>query len=219
MENQTKDPVINVAVIDDEAALRDSLRHWLNHNAGFQCIGSWASVEEALETIAWKKPEVLLLDLHLAGDPSLRHIPVLKEKAPNTEIVMLTSEEDYYWVKEALQLGARGYLLKKRAAETLGSSLRDVLRGGSPLSSEISHKMISEHIVPAGQSAGLEELTQRERMVLDKLAEGLVYKEIAAACDISLETVRTHSRRILRKLGVSTKTEAVLKYLKLTRRS
>jgi NarL family two-component system response regulator LiaR len=211
------DIVIRVGVVDDEPNVRDAMRYWFNQNAGFQCVGAWGSVEEAMESLRWKKPHVLLLDLHLGGKTSVGQLRAIKQALPVMAVVMLTSEEDYYWVQQALQQGADGYMLKKTAAESLGAALRDVLRGGSPLSAEISRKMIREHIAPAARNDELESLTPRERMVLQKLSEGLVYKEIADVCDISLETVRTHARRILKKLGVGSKTEAVLKYLKASR--
>ena len=212
--NEMTEIVIRVAIVDDEASVRDSLRYWLNHAPGFQCVGAWNSTDDALESISWNKPNALLLDLHLLRDSSLAAIPELKKSVPNMAILMLTGEEDYFWVKQALQAGADGYLLKKNAADNLALALKDVLKGGKPLSADISRRLIQEHIAPASDDSELASLTPRERMILQKLSEGLVYKEIAHVCDISLETVRTHARRILKKLGVGTKTEAVLKFLK-----
>lgn len=208
---------IRVAIVDDEAPIRDSLRHWCNQHPGYQCVGQWPTVADALDAIAWSKPHVLLLDLHLAGTESIESIARLKEKVPDLAVLMLTGEDDYYWVEQALQRGADGYLTKMSASECLGQALRDVLQGGSPLTPDVSRKLIAEHIVKTRDTSAIDQLTPRERMVLAKLAQGLVYKEIADHCDISLETVRTHARRIFKKLNVGTKTEAVLKYLKSNR--
>jgi len=208
---------IRVAIVDDEAPIRDSLRHWCNQHPGYQCVGQWLTVADALDAIAWSKPHVLLLDLHLAGTESIESIARLKEKVPDLAVLMLTGEDDYYWVEQALQRGADGYLTKMSASERLGQALRDVLQGGSPLTPDVSRKLIAEHIAKTRDTSAIDQLTPRERMVLAKLAQGLVYKEIADHCDISLETVRTHARRIFKKLNVGTKTEAVLKYLKSNR--
>lgn len=208
---------IRVAVIDDEASIRESLRHWCNWQTGFQCVGAWQTVPDALAAIPWIQPQVLLLDLHLADSESVESIPALKSKVPDMAVMMLTGEDDYYWVEQALHRGADGYLTKKNATDLLARAIRDVLLGGSPLTPDVSRKLITAHINASPDSARLDQLSPRERMVIAKLAEGMVYKEIAEHFGISIETVRTHSRRIFKKLNVGTKTEAVLKYLKSIR--
>ncbi|MGB0582820.1 MAG: response regulator [Limisphaerales bacterium] len=210
------DSKINVAVIDDEEAVRENLRNWLNVQEDFHCVGAWSGLAEMSESLVWKKPAVVLLDLHMGSQTGLDLLPQIKLAVPTTKVIILTGEEDYYWIKQALQCGADGYLLKSGLPDNLSGAVKEVLDGGNPLSGKVSRELIQNNLPCTPGPSPIDALSPREKMVLHELSVGLVYKEIAAKHEISLETVRTHARRIFRKLEVQNRTEAVLAYLRHT---
>lgn len=207
---------IKIGVVDDEKSIRDQLRRWLAAQDRFQCVGAWAGMSEMADSMAWKRPDVILLDVHMQPESGVDLLPRIKAVLPETRVIMLTGEDDYFWIKQALQRGADGYLLKSGLPDNLAPAIDDAMSGGSPLSGKVSRQLIDHNLRATDQESSLDKLSPRERMVLHELSEGLVYKEIAAKHEISLETVRTHARRIFRKLGVQNRTEAVLAYLRNT---
>jgi DNA-binding NarL/FixJ family response regulator len=203
-----------VAIIDDEESMRDALRLWLDHSDEFQCVGSWSNPADAARDILWKKPEVTLLDLHLAKGTSIEAIAALKLLLPEMKVITLTGEEDYYWIERALKSGADGYLLKATIRGRLAGAITEALAGGCPLSGQVSRKLVNQKLQPGVGDQYFSSLTPRERLVLHEMSDGMVYKEIAAKHSISPETVRTHVRQIFKKLRVHNRTEAVLAYMK-----
>jgi DNA-binding NarL/FixJ family response regulator len=127
-----------VAILDDEQTMRETLRTWLEHSTEFQCVGAWSSSAEAIQEILWKKPEVALLDLHMAKGTSLETISTFKTMLPEMKVITLTGEGDYYWIERALKAGADGYLLKTTLHERLAGAIAEALAGGCPLSGEVS---------------------------------------------------------------------------------
>ncbi|MBG89459.1 MAG: DNA-binding response regulator [Verrucomicrobiales bacterium] len=215
-QRQTTHPTTvstKVAIIDDEESVRNSIRMWLDHAEDFQCVGTWTTQLEASSEIVWKKPDVILVDLHLQHGTGIDALKAIKAGMPNIKIIMLTGEEDYYWIEQTLKAGADGYLLKSTIQERLAGAISEAMSGGLPLSGEISRALVKRELNP-GASDGFSNLTPREKLVLHEMSEGMVYKEIASKHSISLETVRTHARRIFQKIQVNNRTEAVLAYVK-----
>lgn len=212
--NPMPDQIIKVAVVDDEKPIRELLRSWLNDHADYQCVGAWTGMREIAESLVWKKPDVILLDVHLDEESGVDLLPQIKALLREARVIMLTGDEDYYWIKQALQRGADGYLLKTDMPDNLGDAIAVVLRGGSPLSGQVGRQLIERNLRTSNGRSPVDKLSPREKLVLHELSEGLVYKEVAVKLEISLETVRTHARRIFRKLGVQNRTEAVLAYLR-----
>lgn len=208
------DPTVKIAVVDDEKPIRDLLRSWLDDQAAYQCVGAWAGLSETADSMLWKKPDVMLLDVHLQSESGIDLLPRIRANRRDTKIIMLTGEDDYYYIKQALQRGADGYLLKTEMPNNLEVAISEVLRGGSPLSGIVGRQLIERNLRAEDENAPMASLSPREKLVVHELSEGMVYKEIAAKHEISLETVRTHARRIFRKLGVQNRTEAVLAYLR-----
>jgi DNA-binding NarL/FixJ family response regulator len=138
----------------------------------------------------------------------------LKEIIPDTQIIMLTVYEDTENIFNALAAGATGYMLKRSPRAELLEAIRDVVKGGSPMSAHIARKVVQSFTKPAAAPSPTENLSEREQQVLDCLAQGLMYKEIADKLAISYETVHTYIRRIYEKLQVRTRTEAVAKFLR-----
>jgi DNA-binding NarL/FixJ family response regulator len=206
---------VRVSVVEDDHVVREQLVHQLNRAHGFTCVSSHRSAEEALEQLPAHAPDVVLMDINLpkmSGIDCVRH---LKGLLPKTQYIMLTVYEDADVIFKSLLAGAVGYLLKGRTgsgAQVL-EAVRDAARGGSPLNSLIARKIV-QHFHHQPVHAGKEQpLSAREREVLELLSKGLPYKEIADMLGVNIETVRKHCHNIYEKLQVSSRTEAVVKYL------
>lgn len=205
--------VIKVSIVEDNAELRGTLSSVINRSDGFKCVGQYGSAEEALENIPKNVPDVVLMDINLPGMSGVECVARLKKLCPNTQIVMLTVYEDTDNIFNALKAGATGYLLKRTTKDELLEAIRDVYRGGSPMTTHIARKVV-QSFQKMDIASSTESLSAREQEVLECLAKGFLYKEIADKLGISYETVRTHIRRIYEKLQVRSRTEAVAKFLK-----
>jgi DNA-binding NarL/FixJ family response regulator len=207
--------MITVSIVDDEKELRQSITTFVNGSPGFRCVSAYSSAEEALKGLPEDKPDVVLMDINLGGMNGIECVERLKVTVPEMQILMLTIYEDTDQIFKALSAGASGYLLKRSSPTKLLQAIREVHTGGSPMSSSIARKVVasfqtSKKIGSDAQS----HLSPREEMVLNCLAKGLTYKQIADQLDISIDTIRTYLRRIYGKLHVQSRTEAVAKYLR-----
>jgi DNA-binding NarL/FixJ family response regulator len=207
--------MISVSIVDDEKGLRDSIATFVNGSPGFQCVSAYGSAETALKGLPEDKPNVVLMDINMAGMTGIECVERLKALAPEMQIVMLTVYEDTDKIFRALSAGASGYLLKRLSPGKLLQAIREVQAGGSPMSSSIARKVVAS-FQKAGRAAVEKQshLSPREEMVLDRLAKGLTYKQIADQLGISIDTIRTYLRRIYEKLHVQSRTEAVAKYVR-----
>jgi len=202
---------IGVSIIEDDPAARDILAGWLKEAEGFHCVSTYGSAERALGRLPADKPSVVLADINLPGMSGIECVRKLKLQMPDTQFVMLTVYEDSNHLFNALAAGASGYLLKQTTREDLFEALKDVFGGGSPMSSNIARKVV-QSFRRSDRMAGGEDLTTREWEVLQLLACGDLYKEIAEHLGISVPTVNTHVRRIYEKLHVRSRAQAVAKY-------
>jgi len=206
--------MISVSIVDDEAGLRRSIAAFINGAPGFSCVSSYASAEEALEKLPADKPDVVLMDINLGGMSGIECVGRLKVASPEMQIVMLTVYEDTAQIFQALAAGASGYMLKRLTPDRLLLAIRDVHRGGSPMSSSIARKVVASFQKPAPAGDPASPLSTREESVLSCLTKGLTYQETADQLGLSIDTIRTHIRRIYEKLHVRSRTEAVAKYLR-----
>ncbi|HEX3719368.1 MAG TPA: response regulator transcription factor [Verrucomicrobiae bacterium] len=205
---------ISISIVEDNEQLRGTLCRLINKAEGFRCISQYGTAEAALEGLPKDKPEVVLMDINLPGINGVECVRRLKQVAPQIAAVMLTAYEDTENIFNALAAGATGYLLKRAPRAELLDAIREVHRGGSPMTTHIARKVVqSFQRAPASQETG-EVLSGREQEVLDFLSQGFLYKEIAEKMGISYETVHTYIRRIYEKLQVRTRTEAVAKFLR-----
>lgn len=202
-----------VSIVDDETSLRQSIATFINGSPGFHCVSTYGSAEAALKGLPADRPDVVLMDIHMAGMDGIECVQRLKALLPAIQIVMLTVYEDTDQIFKALAAGASGYLLKRLTPTKLLDAIREVHAGGSPMSSSIARKVVAsfQKAGPATDQDAL--LSPREQMVLDCLAKGLAYKQIADQMGISVTTIRTYLRRIYEKLHVQSRSEAVAKYL------
>lgn len=206
--------MISVSIVDDEKKLCKSIATFLNGSEGFRCVSIYGSAEAALQHLPADRPDVVLMDINMAGMDGIECVRQLKILAPQIQILMLTVYEDTEQIFKALAVGATGYLLKRLEPDELLQAIRDVIDGGSPMSNSIARKVVAsfQEANRVGEPQYL--LSPREQSVLDCLARGLAYKQIADQLDISINTIRTHLRHIYEKLHVQSRTEAVAKYLR-----
>ncbi|EEF61696.1 response regulator [Pedosphaera parvula] len=206
---------ITVSIVEDSEQVRNTLEKLLNRADGFKCLSQYANAEAALEDLPKDKPEVVLMDINLPGINGVECVRRLKQAAPDLQVMMLTAYEDTENIFAALAAGASGYLLKRTPRTELLEAIREVKRGGSPMSTHIARKVVQSFRAPTAATPPPEHnLSTREQEVLDCLSQGFLYKEIAEKLGISYETVHTYIRRIYEKLQVRTRTEAVAKFLK-----
>jgi RNA polymerase sigma factor (sigma-70 family) len=204
---------ITVSLVEDNEQLRNTLARVVSRAEGFECLSHYGSAEAALEALPKDKPQVVLMDINLPGMNGVECVRKLKQSLPSAQVIMLTAYEDTDNIFNALAAGASGYLLKRTKSAELLEAIKDVLKGGSPMTTHIARKVVQSFQQSAASQQSTETLSTREREVLDCLAKGLIYKEIAEKLGISYETVHTYIRRIYEKLQVRTRTEAVAKFL------
>jgi DNA-binding NarL/FixJ family response regulator len=204
----------SVSIVEDNDQLRGTLARMINKSEGFRCISNYPSAEAALEGLPNDRPDVVLMDINLPGMNGVECVRRLKQTIPKTLVVMLTAYEDTENIFNALAAGAAGYLLKRAPRSELLDAVKEVCRGGSPMTTHIARKVVQSFQKNGDSSKSSENLTGREQEVLDFLSQGLMYKEIAEKLGISYETVHTYIRRIYEKLQVRTRTEAVAKFLR-----
>jgi DNA-binding NarL/FixJ family response regulator len=202
---------ITIAIVEDQRALRESLEEWLGNAPGIRCVGTYASGEEAVREIPKITPDVVLMDINLPGMNGIQCVSRLKERTPDTLVLMLTTYDEGDLIFDSLRAGANGYLLKNMPREELVSAVEQVHAGGAPMSLQIARKVINHFHRSPQSSSELEQLTARELDILKLLAKGYMYKEIADQLKISMSTVRTHVSAVYEKLHVQSRTEAAMK--------
>lgn len=217
-ENPVTQPMrtVRVCIVEDDNVVREQLVHQLSRAYGFTCVSSHRSAEAALEEIPRHPPDVVLMDINLPKMSGVDCVRQLKGMLPNTQYVMLTVYEDADLIFKSLLAGAVGYLLKGRTAgqgTQVLEAVRDAAAGGSPLNSLIARKIVQYFHHQPSRPGAEQLLSSREREVLGLLSKGLPYKEIADMLGVGIETVRKHCHNIYEKLQVSSRTEAVVKYL------
>jgi DNA-binding NarL/FixJ family response regulator len=209
-------PKKTVIIVEDNQGLRDQLLQILDSAADIRCAGAFVSGETALPEILKKKPDVVLMDIKLPGMSGIQCVAEIKKALPQTQVIMVTVYEDSERIFRALKAGANGYLIKSGPPEQLLESIRDVHKGGAPMSSHIARKVVQHfHLLgPSVQES--ENLSPREQEVLDLLAMGFIYKEIGSKLNISSETVRTYVKNICQKMHVRSRLEAVARHRSAT---
>jgi DNA-binding NarL/FixJ family response regulator len=207
---------IGVSIIEDDASAREIFADWIRRARGFHFISDYGNAESAIAGLPSEKPDVVLSDINLPGMSGIQCVRLLKQRMPDTQFVMLTVYEDSNHLFDALAGGASGYLLKQTSRQELLSALEDVHAGGSPMSSNIARKVVQSFRRGEPLLNESVKLSPRELEVLQLLACGDLYKEIAEELKISIPTVNTHVRSIYEKLHVRSRAQAVAKYANIT---
>jgi DNA-binding NarL/FixJ family response regulator len=202
--------VATVALVEDDAKTRNLIAALLR-KAGFVCTHICANAETAQQILVEARPDIVLMDIDLPGASGIECVRQLKPRLAGTHFVMLTVYDDPESIFEALAAGAIGYLLKRSAAAELVTALRDVLAGGSPMTSSVARKVVASFQPTRQHAPEIDLLSERENQVLHLLAQGRMYKEIADQLGITNNTVSCYIRRIYEKLHVRSRMEAVSK--------
>jgi len=205
---------IKVAIIEDRREIREGLATLIQFTDGYECVGRFHSVEEALRLIALNLPDVILIDIGLPGMSGIEGIQILKDCYPQMLLLVLTVYDDDERIFKALCAGACGYLLKKTPPAKLLDSLKEVIQGGAPMSPEVARRVVTLFRKFSPPEDVNYQLTPHEARLLKLLVEGHNYKTAAAKLGVSINTVSFHMRHIYDKLQVHSKSEAVAKALK-----
>lgn len=208
--------MITVAIVEDNDTIREGLAALINGTGGYKCVGSFRDCESFLAKLSSLDINVVLMDIALPGMNGIEGVKEAKKIKPDTDILMLTIYEDSDKVFDALCAGACGYLVKKTPPSKLLDAIKEVYDGGSPMSSQIARQVI----IAFKESKDLNddkqefELSSREKEVINLLAGGNNYQQIAEQLYISVDTVRHHIKNIYKKLHVHSQSEAVAKAIR-----
>ncbi|MEX1141307.1 MAG: response regulator transcription factor [Thermoleophilaceae bacterium] len=202
----SEQPPIAVVLADDHVVVRTGLRLLLESEPAIDVVGEAGDLASAIEQVERHRPDVLVLDLHMPGEPSLPAIPELRERCPETRVVVLTAQRDPSYAGEALRLGAAGYVPKEAAESQLLEAIGVAARDGTYLEPQLGARLAA-NAATSGEAAA--ELTEREIDVLRLIARGLTNREMAERLFLSVRTVESHRARIQRKLGRSRRSDLV----------
>lgn len=202
---------LRVAIVEDDPRWRASLESLLRESTDLECVGSYASGEDAVKDAARRNPQVVLMDINLPGMSGVECLRQLRGQLPAIQDVMLTVYDDSDRIFHALQMGANGYLLKRASADEILQAIHDVHSGGAPMSAYIARKVVQsfQHQLPTAKPD--EVLSKRESEVLSYVARGYSDKEVAEALGLTSATVRSYLKTIYSKLHVHSRTQAILK--------
>lgn len=202
-----------VAIVEDDAGVRESLAGLIRRSTNFRLVAECASAEQALVDVPAGAARVAVMDIHLPRMQGIECIARLKARMPELQVLVLTSYEDGDTIFRALKAGAGGYLVKRDASTLLLDALTEIMAGGAPMSCQIARKVVHyfHQSTPATET---EKLSKREIEILDLLVAGCILKEVADQLGIGRETVRTHVSHIYGKLQARSRAEAIAKYLR-----
>jgi DNA-binding NarL/FixJ family response regulator len=208
--------MINVAIVEDNDTIREGLTALINGTTGYASVGSFRDCESFLAKLNNLDVNVVLMDIALPGISGIEGVKEAKKIKPDIDILMLTIYEDSEKVFDALCAGACGYLVKKTPPSKLLEAINEVHEGGSPMSSQIARQVITAFKESKAARDDSDEfgLSTREKEVINLLAGGNNYQQIANHLFISVDTVRHHIKNIYKKLHVHTQSEAVAKAIR-----
>lgn len=204
---------IRIVIVEDLPEVMEGLCAFISQDEGLEICGTYRTAEAAELELPILQPEIVIMDINLPGKTGIECVRTVKQLQPTIQFMMFTVYENNDQVFEALKAGASGYLLKKTPPLQIIEAVKELQQGGSPMSASIARKLVTffydQHGPSSGQAASV--LTPREKEVLELIAKGLLYKEIAEQLGISFHTVRQHIGKIYEKLHVQNKTEAINK--------
>ncbi len=211
---------IHVAIVESNLAILSELQQLIDRSDTLRCVCASSSGEDALERIPGMRPQVIIMGVGHPGICGIECTVLLKRALAEAQILIYSSESAVESVSRAFQAGASGYILKRRGHGEIIQAVSDLVRGGAPMTREIARKLVQSlwRKDSCNDSNSLEILTPREEEILVWLASGMVNKEIGDQLSISYDTVRAHLKNVYAKLGVRSRTEAVVKYFGLSTR-
>lgn len=201
--------MINIAIVEDDKEIRDSMAELVMNTPDIFCVATFEKAEELVKEINKLKVDVILMDITLPGMSGIQCVAQLKNKRPAIQFLMCTSHDDADKTFDSLCAGATGYIVKNSSPDQLFNAIREIHRGGSPMSPQIARMVVNSFPEKNKNQDLLKTFTVREQEILRALSKGYQYKEIADQLLISIETVRTYLRKIYLKLQVHSKVEAL----------
>jgi DNA-binding NarL/FixJ family response regulator len=202
---------IKIVIVEDDAELRAFVQLAFRHVADIVCTGAFESAEHFLRELDRVNADVVLMDITLLGMNGIQCVREAKPRKPALQYLMCTSHNDAERTFDALKAGATGYILKTSTPDEIAQAIRDIYRGGSPMSPEIARMVVASFGQQHQPADLMAQFTSREQEILHALAKGYSYQEIADKLFISIETVRTYLRKIYQTLQVHSKVEALNK--------
>lgn len=206
---------IRISVVEDDTTLRNAIKEWIASDKRLKIVSEHGNAEEAVEQLPANAPDVVLSDINLPGMSGIECVRQLKARMPKTQFLMLTVYDDAERIFQALAAGATGYLVKRASRNELLTAIVDIHRGESPMSSGIARKIVKSFQKSEPAASAADKLAPRERQVLELLAQGHLYKEIAEQLQLSVPTVNCYIRSIYEKLQVHSRAQAVAKFLQV----
>jgi DNA-binding NarL/FixJ family response regulator len=200
---------ITVAIVEDDREFRDLLQAGMKHDAGIHVIATFPSGDRFLEGLDELEADVVVMDINMPGTSGIEAVAKAKPKKPAMQFLMSTVFENPAYIFQALCAGATGYIVKSAPARDLIAAVYNIHAGGSPMSPAIARAVVASFQGGTAKAIQEQQLTAKEREVVDGLASGLMYKEIADKLGVTIGTVRTHVRSIYDKLQVHSRSEAV----------
>lgn len=205
-------PLVRIVIVEDQPRVSESLAKLINRTPGFQIVGTCPNGETAIVEVPRLKPDVVMMDIGLPGMSGIDCVRQLKAAMPALTVIMLTVYDEGEFLFNSLKAGASGYLLKRTTGEKLVEAIKEARMGGVPLTRQMANQVAHYFQQLGSVTNEVDTLSKRERETLALLAEGFRYKEIADRLGISIETVREYVHNTYRKLHVTSRTEAVVKF-------
>ena len=206
--------MIRIVIVEDNNALRSSLESLFNRTEGMRTVASLTNLLNVVSEVGAAQPDIILMDIGLPNISGIEGVRTVKTHFPEVQVLMFTVFDDDEKIFDAIRAGASGYLLKKTPPVEIVEAVRELYRGGAPMTSSIARRVI--HSFQGAPSTVVEDyrLTVRENEILYSLVDGLSYKRIADKYCVSISTIRTHICNIYHKLHVNSKAEAVARVLR-----
>jgi NarL family two-component system response regulator LiaR len=210
----TRHALITVSIVDGNPAYRNALAQALARFPGVVIFDKCASAREALQALADRPPRVLFASDSLPDVENWDFLDSVRGLRLSTQTIAISDSESVSDVQVAFRAGAMGYLLRSTPLQAVHQALHDVTTGGAPLAPSVARALVSSFSAPPSETGLLADLTTRESEVLDMLSRGLRYRQIASMMSLSPDTVHSHAKKVYRKLGVRSKTEAAMIWMR-----
>jgi DNA-binding NarL/FixJ family response regulator len=206
---------IRVAIFEDNKLVRDALEAILNGSPGYTCCGAYADAQLLSSRIKSCAPDVVLMDIELPGMSGIEATRIIAAEFPDVKVLIQTVFNDSEKIFQALSAGASGYVLKNDPPAKQIDAIYEVFNGGAPMSSSVAKKVLQffthKNVILVTPQSNDYQLSEREKEILLLMVEGSNFKSIAERIFISYETVRTHVKKIYKKLHVASRSEAIMK--------